>query len=292
MSQTLFPAGASIAVLDTNVFRGMGHEEPEWLGAFEEISKHNFVFSISDLAFAEVGYQFTSGQIGLATFNKAIELAERFISVDVPLFPSKTDIMGMIGAKDTIRKFDPAEVSSASKKAWSALKSLSTLSDDQKQQQAVIFQEAIEEDRAHWINFFSKKAGGLDLQSPGYLQRQFDQLDQAECSPPISSTRFDFKTRHFYRKCLHFQKQEEAYDPTHEKKKNDGLDDDLLHYLAVPAYVLTVDKGIIAAANDIESFQSNWIMKPEDFVAAWKAGNLPPLAWPAVAPNRPVPASH
>jgi hypothetical protein len=55
------------------------------------------------------------------------------------------------------------------------------------------------------------------------------------------------------------------------------LDDDLLHYLVVPAELLTSDKGIRPARNDIKSFQSRWIMTPEEFVEAWNAGVLPRL---------------
>lgn len=286
MTIPLFPANTTIAVLDTNVFRGLGYEAPDWLDTFDEMSKDNYTFSISDLAFGEFCHQLTSGQIGLHTFKQAIDLSERFISPKVPLFPSKTDIMGMIGARETKRPFDPDEVAATSQLAWQQLKSLAELNEEKKLQSANFFQELINIEKEEWINFFLKKVAGMNLQKPGFLQGEFDQLDRNECDPPILSTRFDFKTRHLFRKGLHFQKLTEAYDPTNEKNKNDGPDDDLLHYLAVPAYVLTNDKGIIAASRDIQSFQSNWIMKPQDFADAWTKGTLPPLVWPAIAPNR------
>lgn len=285
MMHTLFPSNTAIAVLDTNVFRGMGHEEPSWLATFERMSKSGYAFSISDLAFGEFGFQFTSGQVDLKTFNKAIELAERFIYVEAPLFPSKTDIMGMIGSKITKRPYDSVEVSLASMKAWAALKALAHLDDKEKENQAKMFLEAITFERDDWKNFFATKAGDPDIQSPNYLQRQFTDIDRDACDAPIPSTRFDFKVRHLFRKCLHFQDPKTPYDPMNERNKNDGPDDDLLHYLAVPAFVLTVDSGILAATKDIKSFQSNWIMRPQDFATGWEAGTLPPLIWPAIDPN-------
>lgn len=74
-----FPAGARLAVLDTNALRAMGHDAPWWVGTLERMAREGFCFTISDLAFAEFGYQFTSRRFDRDVFDLAIEQAEKFI---------------------------------------------------------------------------------------------------------------------------------------------------------------------------------------------------------------------
>ena len=70
----------------------------------------------------------------------------------------------------------------------------------------------------------------------------------------------------------------QPYNPNTSKKKNDGIDMQLLHTLMLPARICSKDG--LSTPRTLGSFQAKWILKPEELVSMRQQdGKLEPLSW-------------
>ena len=72
-------------------------------------------------------------------------------------------------------------------------------------------------------------------------------------------------------------KGEEQYDPTSKKKKNDGIDLDMLQYLAAPMLICVDDDKFTNAVKNSGSYQREWMLTPIELAEACRKGTLPTL---------------
>ncbi|HEK1010717.1 TPA: hypothetical protein SMP92_004019 [Pseudomonas putida] len=81
--------------------------------------------------------------------------------------------------------------------------------------------------------------------------------------------------RYHWRQFARMQKKKGAYNPLSHSKRNDGIDYDLFSYLKLPALLVTEDGGLTDKLFDIESFQKEWIFRPQKLADLWKANGNP-----------------
>ncbi|MDP3692628.1 hypothetical protein, partial [Bradyrhizobium sp.] len=180
----------------------------------------------------------------------------------MPVMLGGKDVLANVGeeAKDKERS-DSVDVS---RKAWSVLRERKVHSDG-------LIEEVIQEDRTAWNELFRTvdkifvergRPADLDEYDHPILDQVFASINRSANAFPPLSIRFDLKLRYFWRQFVRSKKERGAYNVNAAKKRNDGIDFGLFDYLALPAFVVTVDRGFLEGITDISSFQRSWIRKP------------------------------
>jgi hypothetical protein len=94
------------------------------------------------------------------------------------------------------------------------------------------------------------------------------------------STRLDLRTCYFWRQFVRSKRAKEPYNVYAPKKRNNGIDFSLFNYLALPAFVVMSERQLIGSIKEIPSFQTGWILRPEDLVITWDRGEHCHPSWP------------
>jgi hypothetical protein len=101
--------------------------------------------------------------------------------------------------------------------------------------------------------------------------------------PPFS-VRVDSMIRTYAHLAVRRLKEEEPYDPRSKKKRNDGIDFDMLQYHGVPMLVCVDDRKFTNAVAGGGSGQRAWMLTPLELAEACRNGTLPVLPnWNDVA---------
>lgn len=270
-----------LVVLDTGPVRDLAHapEIPGWIGSFARMTADGYRFSLADHACAELMNQRSKGAIDDRGFATMIEYLERFLDADMPV---------MLGGKDILRAIGAAAVdetlpspSALSQFAWSKLCK-------QEVQAERRVEPLLEEERTEWKELFRTTEIIYDERGrPEVHEYKHTILDEvlasmderAILSPPLS-TRWDLRTRYFWRQFVRHKKAKGAYNTEASKRRNDGIDFGLYSYLALPALVVASDRGFLDKIEDISSFQTGWIYRPTELAKAWLDGSRPQPQWP------------
>lgn len=288
----IVPNTKCIVVLDTSPARLLAHEDtcPDWVGHFREMSQGEYFFCLADVAFAELISQFERGSIKIAEFSRMMERLSEFVSPDYPIFPSKMDILAMIGGSTSRSDWTIENSQEISLRGWSYLNKII----DQVEAVRNDASNFLQEERNDWIKYFDlfekerilsgDAADSLNERGGPLLEAVLRQLDQKESFPDFPfSVRSDLQFKHLWRQYVRSLKIKDAYDPESAKKQNDGIDFDLYRYFMVPALVVSCDRGFFEALNGIDSFQRPWFYRPDGLASAWCSGASTKPEWPKSA---------
>ena len=269
-------------VLDTAPAREIAEEAvlPDWVPSFLMMRGEGYRFSLADNACAELMNQRARGSIRDQGFRTMIEWLTKLLDADMPMMPGARDVMIKIGAEPEIGN-DRSAVE-VSRWAWGTLCRTEPGADTG----ADI---ALEQEREDWKEQFERfeaifVAHGLSFNLNELVDPLLDLAlssmnKQVSLSPPLS-TRFDLRTRYFWRQFVRSKRATAPYNVRAPKRRNDGIDFTLYTYLALPAFVVTRDGGLLSGIAEIPSFQTRWFFEPENLVTAWATGEHPHPAWP------------
>lgn len=286
---SLVPNTKCIVVLDTSPARMLAQDDvcPDWVDNFRQMSQGDHFFCLSDVAFAELINQFKRGSITDAEFSRMMDLLTGFISPDYPIFPSKIDILAMIGGSANRPDWTIENSQDISQRSWSYLNGLV----NERERTSNDASRLLQEERNDWLKYFDLfeeerircgyTADSLDEGGGPLLETVLNQLDQKENFPDVSfSVRSDLQFKYLWRQYVRSLRMENAYNPESAKKVNDGIDFDLYRYFMVPALVVSCDRGFFEALNGIDSFQRSWFYRPDCLVSAWRRGAPTSPQWP------------
>lgn len=302
----VIPDDQCIVVIDTSPIRNIAESGfvPPWVGTFAAMVKDGYSFSLADVTFAELLSQRLSGQND-GDYDLMISSLHGFLNPEFPVLPGKTDIMQMIGAKPCREGWSEAEVRRMSQHAWgmlltatlpaanpALLSTLSTNSTIGAAQAQEFLEQMLQEERDAWIRMHSDLKARWEANGRKELHEyEHSELDDAlvrsdhgEAVVPSMTVRNDFQVRFMWRQFVRNQKTKNPYNPSSRKKRNDGIDFDFLLYLALPAFFLAEEQGFDKTKiGEIPSFQTNWILAPQELADAWTKGDKPWAKWPTPA---------
>jgi hypothetical protein len=274
-----------LVVFDTGPIRNLAHtaEMPTWVTTCRQMKEDSYRFSLADNACAELINQRVTGSIGNRDFERLISCLEIFLDPIMPVMLGGKDVLTVIGAKP--RDEHEPDASDVSRQSWIKLQR-------SRPEPASHAEIIIEEFRADWKSLFQRLdtlvenyrgVGELNEHDHPLLDAVLASMSRAGSSSPPLSTRLDLSTRYVWRQFVRRRKPHGFYNINAKKKRNDGIDFTLYTYLALPALVVTTDRGLLEGIADIESFQTSWIYRIEDLVDMWLAGDRPQSTWPPAA---------
>lgn len=286
----LLPPGKCVVIIDTNAARNLGEEEdePAWLKTFESMSEAGYSFSLAEGAFAELLAQRMRDSIDDQAFSRMLVRLKRFLNPGVPVMLGNRDIRGMIGAPTEGAPWSASEARSISVRAFEHLAMAEALKgEDPEMFERQSVDEVLQETRDTWIAQFDRMLGlfpkgqAYDEHGGPALQAFFESLDENDpLDDPAMSKRLELACKYLWRQHVRSAKSHEPYDPRSRKKRNDGIDFELFFFLALPAFIVTCDKGFSTKLDQIKSVQRGWIWTPEDLADAWLSARNPKPSWP------------
>lgn len=269
----LIPEEKCIVVLDTNIARYLvkNKYEPDLLDVFVEMKEHGYLFCLSDIAWAELIKQRLNDSIPAQEYEKMLSLLEKFIDMDFPMLPSTEGLTDLFFSEDDY-EFD-------FKHAWEQLR---TLEDKQ------MLEKNLEEVKNGWLAYFSQCSKDPEIPSllkslrnddPQLCQSFATRFNHYNCVPPMH-IRMDLELKYYTQQAINVANT--CINPCSKKRENDGLDVLLLHYLILPAFLLTEDKIFSSdKLQSIQSFQKEWILNPKKLAMKWCSGEEPRPVWPS-----------
>ncbi len=281
----LIPAGTTVVVLDTSPARNLAYSNaaPPWVTTFAEMARNGYSFSLADNAFAELITQIASGAITEEQAARILAHLKTFLNPSLPILSGKRDIYALIGSNEKAPDWSIDQVRALSTKSWDLLNRANSATGGE----PFSADDDLQSEREAWFAVF-EKLGESEVTDEPLNEYKHKQLTIAltgsdskvsELSPPLS-VRWDLQMRLLWRQFVRSKKTSEPYDPTSQKKRNDGIDFDLFHYLLLPALVVATDSGFFEKLADIKSYQTTWFWKPEALAQAWEGGDRPRAKWP------------
>lgn len=269
-------------VLDTSPVRELAHtiQTPVWVDQFSMMSNDGYLFSLSDEACAELINQRQRGSTKDHEFERLIDCLTKFIDHKLPIMPGLKDILVEIGAAS--HGPDDHDISHVSQLAWSKLSQGTAEAD-------IYIEGLLEEARSEYKQTFNKLGNlldkieadkALDEYDHIALDSAFKSLDAQSNVSPSMSVRLDLATRYLWRQFCRSRRESEPYNVDARKNRNDGIDYQLYFYMALPALVVSKDRGFFGSIEDIPSFQTKWFYRPSDLANAWVNGGRPQPVWP------------
>lgn len=271
-----------LVVLDTGPAREIAEEAvlPSWVEPFLKMKEDGYRFSLADNACAELMHQRARGSIEGQRSQTMIGWLDKLLDANMPMMPGARDVLIAIGAEPPME--NERSAAELSRCAWEALRRTEPQADTG----ADI---ALEQARDDWKEQFQTfEAIFVSRGMPTDLSESDDPLldlaldsmrKQSKLTPPLS-TRLDLHTRYFWRQFVRSKRAKEPYNVHAPEKRNDGIDFTLFTYLALPAFVVTSERQLIGSIKGIPSFQTDWILRPEDLVIAWDRGVHRRPSWP------------
>ncbi|MBD8148256.1 hypothetical protein IFT37_20105 [Pseudomonas fluorescens] len=114
-----------------------------------------------------------------------------------------------------------------------------------------------------------------DVIEPQLRAAVFNSFESADDKTVHETQGMHLEIRYHWRQFARMQKKKGAYNPSSRSKRNDGIDYDLLSYLKLPALLVTEDGGFVDKLSDINSFQKDWIYRPQKLADLWEANGNP-----------------
>lgn len=295
-------------VLDDNVIRSLGHgeitAEPFVVLREEGISVH-----IADGAMGELAHQLLEGRFPWPNWLVARDALRRFIDAAEPVLLGGRLGLYRAGIRGAADKASTAEVASAveyTSKWWDAFMRVEhftdvTLPTTVGNSVLGLSPEATKREVAalkdEWVESFDTQRLGDELvaavqeemrsradpieQMEGlvaYIGNNLDARTQGGAWPP-ASLRLDAMIRVYVLLQLNSMRQRDPYDA--EKHQNDSFDHDLLRYLAYPAAICTLDRGIARKLKRAKCWQAPWVVEPEELASVAVRLQIRTLDWPA-----------
>jgi hypothetical protein len=120
---------------------------------------------------------------------------------------------------------------------------------------------------------------GLLAQAVPEMRRRFDVKYGVE-PHPAASVRCDAHIRSFALMSLRQWFDGKPADLTSKRQRGTMYDQCILDGLAIPAYLITNDEPFRARVRASGTYQASWILSASEFLDAWAAGSVRPLAFP------------
>ncbi|QXH95742.1 hypothetical protein HU749_004970 [Pseudomonas ogarae] len=96
------------------------------------------------------------------------------------------------------------------------------------------------------------------------------------------------EVRYHWQQFSRMQREKRRYDPRNKRNINDGVDYYLYGYLKLPALLITEDNDFFSRLMEIESYQKNWIYKPDGLAENWMKQTKPMPSFEQRSSIRPV----
>lgn len=94
-------------------------------------------------------------------------------------------------------------------------------------------------------------------------------FDETSGKPLPDTVGMHLEVRYHWQQFSRMQKEKRPYNPSNKRNYNDGIDYYLYSYLKLPAFIVTEDNGFFSRLVDIDSYQKNWIHKPDGLAQQW-----------------------
>lgn len=293
--RTVFPE-RNIITLDTCICRYlMNDAESPWYADFCEMSKKGIHFCIADVCAVELLKQFLSGKITVSDWVIIITKLRDFISSDFPILPGKKQLFQLAGTHDIENEndFDWGFEKKYSNTLFRLMSNITnspeTLPSEyfdyngQKYQCSLPdinnFESALEDERNTWICNITQIASTIakPLEENLIQEIKKDQDTVFENIIPISQ-RMDLLIRYMVHIIYMSRQGKTPYNPESLKNKNDGIDFVALFSIILPSRFCTIDH-VKQRLSQLKSFQSEWIVTPENVVDLYKSQKLYRLQW-------------
>lgn len=288
VERKLIPDDKIIVVLDTSPVRKLAHEAPpKWLDTCIEMSKSGYSFSLADTTLAELLVQYRSKRIPEKGYYQMLELLGKFLNPELPVIPGKIDLHLMIGIE--YENCNIEQTAYLSSRAWHLLH----YPNDTDDSLGPTFEELLKEEKSDWFQYLTNTASltnlsGIDIANMNpdetakfLLYITEDHLyPHVDIEPPMR-TRMHLELLYRFRQVGRTTLKKHPYNPKNKRKENDGIDVDLFKYFILPALVVAEDRGFFNAIENIDSFQKNWFIRPQDLADAWLNGQMPKPIWPS-----------
>jgi hypothetical protein len=296
-------------VLDTNIARGMGAGDVDSNG-LTELRRAGIRIHLADGTMWELTYQLLTGAFPWSQWIAAREILCSLLDAEEPVL-----IGGRIGlhraglhGSRPYSEADSATSLALSNAGWRLLvetgsaTELGEASITLPEQQMVVtlpldHAKAIRARReAAWIRDFEEfrcqfverspelrsALPSRDMGAPlevyvGVVAAKRDKSLRST-SGPRASARMDASLRVEGLLRLRYLRMREPYNPV--GNANDSFDCELLQYLAYPAVVCTCDRRLIAKVIDSGSWQTKWIVHPDDLMKPAVRAEVEELPWP------------
>ena len=283
--------------LDTGIFRELCHtkSEPEWFSTFVKIAKEGWSFHLTHVCFAEIIAARERSAIDDAEGKKAVVMLEQILSEYFPRLPGNRKLFHLFGFRDKdepIYDFDEDFEREYSIASWKGLKQLMasrevfeevTFTVKGKVYRCPIKEEeaerVLEEVRQEWINAMTRKPE-LDFDYAECVQVikcNFDEWAETDGLP--MSVRGDI-IAHVWAE-LGRRRSASGYNPGSHKRRNDGIDHELIYPFLWPALLVTTDKKFKNLLRGLKSYQANWVFLPKELAKKWEQQTL-------IEPTRPT----
>jgi len=263
---------------DTTIIRCVLHNESPWLDEFAKMAeKNHVVFSLADHAIAEVLNQIEDNRFSTEKLRNAICQCARFISRTVPILPGKKQVIEWCKTDPDIKEL--ALDLRYGEAGWNLLLDLRAIEDFKKNILIGKAEEELEGERGRWSNDLRAppEKWKRTLKHVERLAALADGLENdAKCSPTLV-VRLDAALKHYDDLLL---KMDGGMNPNSHKRRNDGVDYNMAFVFAKRILLCTDDGNYYDAIKRLNSFQSDWIVKPQELVQRWKEGKLAQPGWP------------
>jgi hypothetical protein len=287
--------------LDTRIIRDFGFTRGDAaFAALREVRGLGHRFRLADHAIVELVAQLDEGRFEWNDWKNARARAAEIVDRENPIIPGGWELFAGLGLPvgDRTGQEQPALRRDEAVALWERLLSARNPTEFRELWLAIVegremlfgFKrgaggEMLEALRDGWITSFDKIAQGAALKDPdqeALVKVVAAGIDvQAGWDNPPCSVRIDSMIRTYAHLAVRRLKEKEPYDHRNLKKRNDGIDFDMLQYHGVPMLICVDDRKFTNAVAGGGSAQRAWMLTPPELAEACRTGKLPVLPnWP------------
>ena len=281
MNRDIIPENQIIVALDTNIFRQLCYNTFNWVGTFEKMAKNGYHFCFTDVALAELINQHERGSICGKQWENCLNQTSRFISKELPVLPGKKHLFNMAGIqyKNDNNDFDSEFIKEYSQALWEYFLSESNSFYYNGVEYSIKAElnkaeEELEKERSKWIDLVD-----VFINDDKPFKFSPKSMDDETISSPALSIKLDLYYKYICDVSIRCKQSKDSYNPKAKKKKNDGIDFLLTHVLALPALLCTVDDKFYNTLKALDSYQTNWIYKPDELALSWLSKTVNKPEW-------------
>ena len=287
-----------IVVLDTCVCRALYDDNvSQWFEDFKAMKNAGVSFCISDIALTELEISLARESINPDQWRIMMDRLKCILTPLFPMIESSKQLFEMAEVSERekeMSRFDYKKESAFSRDEF--MKSFNYENKYSIPYNVPNAEKELSKKKDQWIAFLEsniKKKNMFNtiiqnINTSGDKSEEFKTiiissvlkkgLDEEYCSIPVFSARIDILIRYMARTILRSITYKEPFNVYSKKRRNDGIDFVLLEALMLPARICTYDK--MNNIKSIQSYQSNWILSPEDLVREFnETGHLTNLCF-------------
>jgi len=283
--------------LDTRIIRDFGFTRGDAaFAALREVRGFGHRFRLADHAAVELVAQLDEGRFEWNDWKNARVRAAEIIDRENPIIAGGWELFAALGLPvgDRTGQEQPVLRRDEAVALWERLLSARNPTEFRELWRAIVegremllgFKrgaggEMLEGLRDRWITSFDAIVQRAALENPDQdtlVKVVAAGIDtQAGWENPLCSVRIDSMIRTYAHLAVRRMKEKEPYNPRNKKKRNDGIDFDMLQYHGVPMLVCVEDRDFTNAVSGGNSIQRAWMLTPRELAVACKNGTLPTL---------------